>query len=147
MVTPGRTARGEIFDYTSLHIDSEICAQGKLLAIERLRLDPAKSSSNTQFTSPARLGPYQYFCSFYICEVGLDAASWLRLEDELQNIAQQRTQPGESCWGVSTLVEHGLVIRALSRRGTEIPAGLLDFWRAAKLFLYEREVIPPRKIY
>jgi urease accessory protein len=137
-----------MFDYTSLHIDSEIRTVDKPLAIERLHLDPASASSKrTPFFSPAHLGPYQYFCSFYICKVGLDAGGWSRLENELQPIVQRHTQPGESYWGVSTLVEHGLVVRALSKRGSELAAGLLDFWRAAKRALYGRDAIPPRKIY
>ena len=95
----------------------------------------------------ARLGVYRYISSFYICKVGLEAADWLRLEKELSTIAQQLTVPGEICWGVSTLVTHGLVVRALGRGGRDIPSGLHVFWRAAKQALYQREALPPRKVY
>jgi urease accessory protein len=141
-LAPGRTARDEIFAYDLLHVDLDISAQGKPLAIERVRLD-----SQCQLSSLVRLGVYRYISSFYICKVGLEAADWLRLEKELSIIAQQLTIPGEICWGVSTLVAHGLVVRALSRGGRDIPSGLHAFWRATKQVLYGREALPPRKVY
>ncbi len=142
-VTPGRVARGELFDYEMLHIGLEIIAQGKPLAIERLKLEPRSRSHS----SLARLGSYPYFASFYICRVGLGAACWLRLEKEFSELAQQLSRPAEISWGVSTLVAHGLLIRAISRQGREVAAGLQAFWQAAKRALYGREAIPPRKIY
>lgn len=142
-VAPGRVARGESFEYELLQIGLAISAQGKPLAIERLRLEPGRR----RCSSLARLGPYCYFGSFYICRVGLDPARWLHLERELSALAHKLTRPTEIVWGVSTLAAHGLVIRVLSRQGREIPLGLTAFWRTAKLALYGREAIPPRKIY
>jgi len=141
-LAPGRTAHDEVFKYDLLHVDLDISAQGKPLAIERVRLDAL-----CRFSSLARLGIYRYISSFYICKVGLEAADWLRLERELSTIAQQLTIPGEICWGVSTLVVHGLVVRALSCGGRDILSGLHDFWRAAKHALYSREAVMPRKVY
>jgi len=142
-VAPGREARGEIFDYNELHLGLSISVQGRPIAIERLKLEPAYRP----LTSPARLGPYRYFCSFYICRAGLEPARWSSLERELQALAQTLTQPGETVWGVSNLVAHGLLIRGLSRQGRTLPPGLLACWRAAKLALYGQEALPPRKIY
>ncbi len=141
-LAPGRCARDEVFAYDLLHLDLDICAQGKPLAIERIRL-----AGTHQFSSLAQLGGYHYLSSFYICKVGLEAADWLQLENDLSRITQQLTVPGEICWGVSTLVAHGLVIRALSRGGRAIPSGLMTCWQAAKHALYGREALPPRKVY
>jgi len=143
MVAPGRAARGECFEYEQLHIELYLSAQGKPLAIERVKLEPQCHP----LSSLARLGPYHYFCSFYICRVGLQAARWSSLEKELSIVAQKLSRPGEICWGVSTLVAHGLVIRALSCQGREIATGLMAFWQAAKLALYGQDAIPPRKVY
>lgn len=143
VVAPGRVARGECFDYEQLHIGLHLSAQGKPLAIERFTLEP----QCRRLSSLARLGPYLYFCSFYICRVGVEAIRWASLERELSTLAQQLTRPTEISWGVSTLVAHGLVIRALGRHGREIVTGLLAFWQAAKLALYGREAIAPRKVY
>lgn len=142
-LAPGRMARGELFEYESLQIGLEILAQGKPLALERLKLEP----HCRPLSSLARLGSYRYFCSFYLCRVGLEPACWANLERELSELAQKLTCPDEISWGVSTLVAHGLVIRGLSHQGRDIPAGLLAFWRAAKLALYGRVAIPPRKVY
>lgn len=142
-VTPGRVARGELFDYEHLLLDLSISAQGRPIAIERLKLEPHCRA----LSSLARLGPYSHFCSFYICRVGLENVHWSDLEKELGALAQELSRPGELSWGVSALVAHGLVIRAVSSQGRDIPPGLLTFWRAAKRYLYDEEPVPPRKIY
>jgi urease accessory protein len=142
-IAPGRLARGECFAYDLLQLEMEITAQGLPIACERFRLQPALS----QLPSPARLGNYCYHTSFLICRVGLSTARWIALEQELTILAQQLTQSAEITWGVSTLVAHGLLIRAMSRRSYTIAPGLLAFWQAAKLALYGENAIPPRKIY
>ena len=142
-VAPGRTARGELFDYDLVDLSLNISTQDRPLALEHIKLEPKKRPINAL----ARLGSYRYFSSFYICKVGVDPARWLELESQLSDLASQRSVAGEVSWGVSTLVAHGLVVRALSCRGTELPTGLLAFWRAARLALYGRESLPPRKIY
>src|SRR6266702_3480717 len=142
-ITPGRVARGELFDYAHLLLSLNISAQGRPIAIESLKLEP----HCRELSSLARLGPYYYFCSFYICRVGLEAGRWSTLEKELGALAQELSRPGELHWGVSTLVAHGLVVRALSRQGRDIAPGLLAFWRAAKQRIYGEEPVPPRKIY
>jgi hypothetical protein len=77
----------------------------------------------------------------------LDSAIWLRLEQELSEVAQRLSVPGVISWGVSSLVAHGLVVRVLSFVGKDISAGLVAFWRQAKMALYGCEVYLPRKIY
>jgi urease accessory protein len=96
--------------------------------------------------SLARLGPYRTWANFYICRVGLDAKAWLALEDELREIAEKLARPAGALWGISTLVAHGLVIRCVARHGREVLPGLHTLWRAAKLRLYNREALPPRKM-
>ena len=142
-VAPGRVARGELFDYEHLLLNLSILVRGRPIAVERLKLEPRCRP----LSSPARLGSYFHFCSFYICRVDQPATCWSELEKELGALARELSRPGELSWGVSALVMHGLVIRAVSRQGRDIPAGLLAFWRAAKQFLYKEEPVPPRKIY
>src|SRR5260370_16959637 len=88
-LAPGRTARDELFEYDLLHVDLDISAQGKPLAIERIRL-----AAPCEFSSLARLGIYRYISSFYICRVGLEAADCFHLEKEFSIISQQLTIPG-----------------------------------------------------
>jgi urease accessory protein len=142
-LAPGREARGELFDYTQLQINTEITAQGKPLAIERMKIEPQLRAPS----SSIRLGTYPYFCSFYICKVGLEAGYWLQMEQQLSTLAQELSRLGEIHWGVSTLVAHGLLVRAVSRQGRDIAPGLFAFWRMAKLALYGQVATLPRKIY
>ncbi|HYE66882.1 MAG TPA: urease accessory protein UreD [Pyrinomonadaceae bacterium] len=142
-VAPGRAARGELFEYDLLEIKVDLVAEGRPLALERVRLEPARRP----LSSLARLGPYNYFSTFYICRSGVEASRWLALEKGLGELAQRLSSPAEALWGVSTLPANGLVVRALSVRGRDITAGLLAFWRAAKQHLYGQDAILPRKVY
>jgi urease accessory protein len=141
-IAPGRLAHGESFAYDYLQLGMEVRANNQLIACERFKLEPA----STCLTSPVRLGNYFYHTSFLLCRVGLPAARWLELEQELTTLAQQLTRPGEIVWAVSTLVAHGLLIRCASQRSYEIAPGLLAFWQAARHALYGENAIPPRKI-
>jgi len=141
IVTPGRTAMGEVFAYDLLQTELALSAQGRPIAIERFKLEPHHRS----LSSLARLASYHYFCSFYICHVGVEAARWLSLEGELRELAQKLTRPNEISWSVSTLVADGLVVRALGQQGRAISSGLLAFWQTAKMALFRQEAIPPRK--
>lgn len=142
-LAPGRLARGECFAYASLQLATEVTAQGLPILCERFRLEPQQAA----LSSPARLGNYLYTSSFLICRTGLPAARWMELEEELTALARQLSRIGEIVWGVSTLVAHGLLVRAASRRGYDIAPGLFAFWQAAKRALYNEAAIPPRKIY
>lgn len=141
-VAPGREARGEVFSYDSLRFSFHLKAAGSPIAIERMDLDPLARP----LCSSARLGPYRYFSSFYICRAGTDGNTWRVLETSLRAIAQQLSSP-VIIWGLSTLPAHGIVVRALSLNGREIGSGLVAFWRVAKQMLYGRDAVIPRKIY
>lgn len=140
---PGREARSEIFEYDLLETKTDVVAAGRLLAAERIRLEPQKHS----VSSLARIGPYRYWSTFYICRVGLSSNDCLAIEQRLREVAAKLVRPSETVWGTSALVEHGLVVRCLARRGRDVLPGLHAMWRAAKTLLYGREAMPPRKVY
>lgn len=143
IVAPGRAARGELFAYRLLQLRLDLTVNGVMLTQERVRLEPARRA----LSSPARLGPYRYFSTFYICREGLESTRWLALERELAELARRMSRPAEISWGVSTLPAHGLAVRALGVKGRAIASGLLAFWQAAKLRLYGQAAVPPRKVY
>ncbi|MBI3958024.1 MAG: urease accessory protein UreD [Chloroflexi bacterium] len=143
VVAPGRTAQGEEFAYDLLQLELEIVAEGRLLAIERMRWQPHLHD----LRSPARLGGYSYYGVLYACRVGVQEERWLALERELHTQAQALTCPGEALWGVSSLPAYGLSVRVLSRNSRAIASGLFVFWQALKRSLYGQEAIPPRKVY
>ena len=142
VIAPGREASGEVFAYESLEMRTDVIANGRLIAAENIRLDPR----GAPLRSIARLGEYRYWATFYICRVGLDAAAWLAAEEHLRESARGLSRPGEALWGVSTLPADGLVVRGLAVRGRDALGGLHALWNAAKLRLYGRPAVPPRKV-
>lgn len=143
VIAPGREARGELFAYDLLQLNTDIVAENRLILREQVRLEPALRP----LQSNARLGNYRYMATFYICKAGQPAAIWSALESQLQEQALALTRVGEILWGVSSLPANGLIMRALSLRGRDLYPGLFAFWQAAKRSLFEREAILPRKIY
>jgi urease accessory protein len=139
---PGREACGELFAYERVEIRTRVTTLGRMIAAENICLRPGEHN----VSSLARMGPYRYVAMFYICRVGLDASTWRAHEDLLRNLTSSLTRRGEILWGVSSLAADGLVIRCLARRGRDILPGLHSIWREAKLQIYGRAAIPPRKV-
>ena len=117
-------------------------AVGRPIAAERICLQPKRCALG----SLARLGEFRYWVTFYICRVGVETARWLALEGELRESARFFAPESDALWAISTLPAHGLAIRALARRSHEIMPVLQSLWRTAKLSLYGREPILPRKV-
>ena len=141
-IAPGREAHGELFEYELLQLNLDIVADGRPIALERVRNEPAVRS----LSSSARLGPFRYFSTFYICRVGFEKERWLLLERQLSELARRLTQPAGVIWGVSSLPENGLIVRALSIHSRALAAGLAEFWSGAKRELYGRDAVAPRKV-
>jgi urease accessory protein len=143
IVAPGRVGRGELFAYERLFLETEITAAGRDIVRERVRLEPQRHTP----ASLARLGPYRYYASFYVCRVGLEPARWRELEAQLQEVAAPLSRPGVALWGISTLPAHGLTIRAVGQTNHALTAGLTQLWQAARVALYGQTSDPPRKMY
>lgn len=143
VLAPGREAHNELFAYEELQVQLDLYAGKRPIALERYHLTPA----TTALDSPTRLGPYRYVATFYLCRVGVPAATWLALEKELQALAQTLTTAQTVVWGVSTLAAHGLSVRALSMNSRALLTGLPHFWQAAKWALYGQHAVMPRKVY
>ncbi len=142
VLAPGREARGEIFEYQRVEMSTNILAAGRLIASERICLEPKRRA----LCSLARLGEFRYWVTFYVCRVGVEASRWLALEAELCEAARLFTPEGDALWAISTLPAHGLAIRGLARHGHGILQILQSLWRTAKLSLYGREPTLPRKV-
>jgi len=140
ILAPGREACGEMFAYERIRLDLGIRTPRQLIALERACLEPKTSP----LSSLARSGDYGYWASFYICRVGTDPKVWLSAEQGLREVASKLAR--DARWGVSTLAADGLAVRCLARQGRWVLPGLREIWSAAKLLLYGREAIPPRKV-
>ena len=140
-IAPGRQSSGELFAYDRLHVRAAIHADRRPIVYENYLLEPARM----RLDAPGRLGPYAHMTTFYICQPGRGAESWLELENMLSEIAFKLT--GKSTrWGASALGADGVAVRGLSVSGVEISSHLREFWRAAKKFVTGREAVMPRKV-
>jgi urease accessory protein len=142
ILAPGREARGEIFCYESVEFKTDLLAGGRLIAVERVRLEPKKRCLG----AVARLGAYQMWATFYICRAGVAAAAWMDLEQELRAVLGLLGRREDSLWGVSTLAADGLIVRCAAKRGRDVLPGLQEVWRTAKWRLYGRQAVVPRKV-
>jgi urease accessory protein len=143
ILAPGREAHGEVFEYEYVELHTDVRALGHPVAAERVRLEPSRHN----ISDLARLGPYRYCASFYICRIGVSSKTWLPAERQLRETAHCLTISGELLFGISTLLSHGLVVRVLASRGRGLLPAMYAIWNAAKMFLYGREAVPPRKVH
>ncbi len=141
-IASGRTASGESFCYATLQIYSVVSCGERPIAIDQLDLEPGKRS----LQRPGVLNDYTCCSTFYICKTGVGQADWIALlgllEDEVELLSTAAVQ-----WGTSRLVEHGIVIRGVSHESSHLQAGLHQFRRIAKRYLYGSEAETPRKVY
>ena len=140
-LSAGRVAHGESFSFERFSANTQIHSCGSPIALERYSLSPELQSMN----SPARMGCFSYSATMYVCRAD-NSSRWLALENSLNEIARELDGP-ETCWGVSALVRHGLVVRGMVRHGHQASAGLRRFWQSAKQSVWERGALLPRKIY
>ena len=142
IVAPGREASGEEFRYESVEWKTELHAGERLIAAERVRLEPRRLGPGAL----GRFGENRYCATFYICRVGLDPKFWVGAETRLREVAASLDRSDGARWGVSALVSDGLIVRCLARHGYGILAGLRVIWSTAKEMLYGRAAIFPRKV-
>jgi urease accessory protein len=142
MVAPGREASGEIFRYEWLAGSVGLIACGEPVAIERWTFTPLQRRP----AAVARLGPFRYFASCYVCRAGAPAGYWRKFESELQPVAD-RLSGVEVLWGVTSLKAHGLVFRGVGYSGRPLWDGLIEIWKAAKWALCGRAATIPRKVH
>lgn len=140
-LTPGRAASGERFSYETLGIRSRIACGGKPLAIDRFVIEPSRRSPQQL----GILGAFECCSTFYICKTGLGPLRWKELQSLLEDEAESMSRP-DLQWGTSRLVEHGILVRGLGFQSALLLAGLIRFWNIAKIYLYGREAMPPRKV-
>jgi urease accessory protein len=84
-IAPGREAAGEVFDYHALSSSLDLRVHGQPVAFERYAIEPAIRSP----ASPARLGAFRYFSTLYVCQAGRTVQSWLELESQLGDLAEE----------------------------------------------------------
>ncbi len=143
VMTPGRLAAGERFAFERLRVQTEVYAGSRPVLRENYLLEPQRKD----LSATARMFEYSHTASFCAVQQGREPAFWRALEDQLNEIARERTRPGQAVWGASMLASEGVVVRGLCMSGRFIHEILIEFWRTARLAVTGEDVAPPRKIY
>jgi len=152
VLSPGRTAHGEVFAYEKLDIAASIDTEdGSPVVRERNVVRgqgaPLPPNPGGRTALGSSLGPYRYLATFYAMRVGASSIELLDAERSLTDLALELSVPGETVWGVSALSAHGLVVRGLSCRSRTLNASLIAFWRHAKRLLHNEDIVIPRKVW
>jgi urease accessory protein len=143
VLAPGRQAAGERFAFDRLRVQTEVYAGHRPILREDFHLQPVRKD----LAAIARMFEYSHTVSLCAAQEGRPPAFWRSLEEHLNGIARERTQPGQAVWGASALASDGVVVRGLSMSGRFIYEPLIEFWRAARLAITGQDAMPPRKVY
>jgi urease accessory protein len=142
VLAPGRQAAGERFAFERLRVESDVRAGGRPILRESFLLEPL----GRPLAVTARMREYSHLASFYACSEGRPAAFWRVLENNLNEVAQRRTEPRRVMWAASTLASDGVLVRGLSVTGLGISAALTEFWTVARRAIAGDDPVPPRKV-
>ena len=143
VLAPGRLAAGERFAFERLRVRSEVYVGERPVLLEDYVLEPREKDPS----STVRMFEYSHTASLCVVQEGRPPAFWRALEDRLNDIARERTRPGQAVWGASMLASDGVVVRGLSMSSCFIHETLIEFWRIARMALTGIDAVPPRKIY
>lgn len=142
ILNPGREGFNERFEWELF--GNEMCIQSAGVPIlwEKWFLE----GNNTQFASPAFLGPWRYSATFVVCECGLSQPKLRQLESQLHQIAHSFSNE-QGTWGVSRLSKDGVLVRGFSYSGRQLPAQIEEFHNCSREFIIGENLIMPRKIF
>jgi urease accessory protein len=143
ILAPGRLAAGECFAFERLRVQTEVHAGVRPVLRENYLLEPRQKD----LSATPRMFEYSHAASLCAVQEGLPPAFWRVLEDRLNEVAQERTRPGQGVWGASMLVSDGVVVRGLSTSGCFLHEALIEFWRIARVATIGADAVPPRKMY
>ncbi len=143
VIAPGRLAAGERFAFERLRIETEVHAGTRPVLRENFLLEPSERA----LSATVRMFEYSHLASLCAVQEGRPPAFWRMLEDRLNEVARERTQPQQAVWGASALASDGIVVRGLSMSGRFIYDALIEFWRTARKAVTGDDVVPPRKVY
>jgi urease accessory protein len=143
VLAPGRLAAGERFAFERLRIETEVYAGGRPVLLESFLLEPRQRT----LSAIIRMSEYSHLASLCVVQEGQPREFWRTLEDRLNDLARERTQPRQSVWGASTLASDGIVVRGLGMSGRFIHDALFEFWRTARKAVTGEDAVLPRKIY
>lgn len=138
IIAPGRTARGELFDYHSLHLHTTIRTGDRDLCIDALRLEP----SVTAPTRPGLFGSGLYLVSLLVAVPGRDLTD---LVERLDQVAATAGEPHGS--GGAGILPHaaGVAVRVLTPDARTAQAAALSCWREARRLILNRPLPRIRK--
>ena len=142
ILNPGREGFNERFEWDHFGNEMRIEGDGVPLLWEKWVL----SGRTTDFDSPAVLGSHAYSATFIVCECGAPQPQIRQLEVALTAVAEHLSDD-VTVWGVSRLVQDGVLVRGLSRIGHHLPASVEQFHSCARELLLAQPLEKLRKIY
>jgi urease accessory protein len=142
MLSFGRPASGEIFDRGSFSESLEIRRNGRLLALERLRIGGREGFSLLNSLEAFNKLPCLGVLMALGGGDGEDLQKLIRARDEIR--ATNPGGEGNGFFSAVTLKEDLLIVRALSSEMEPLKDFLLSAWKKTRLRLLSREAVVPR---
>jgi urease accessory protein len=134
IITPGRTRRGELFQYESLTSELEVYRTGRLIAWDRLQIEPAIH----RYYVLGALEKYTHIGAFWIISRRVD-------NHLLQLIRESVSNMTNLLLGASLTAEQGILVRMLGHNVWELQEAIRHIWDCCRVHLLQKQVYLPRK--
>lgn len=143
IVCPGRTQRGEIFQYIRYQNKLSVVYDGELIYTSKQRVEPGVR----QFRGIGGWAEYTHNGSLYLFSNRVDEAFIEKLRELLDEMLQRpsgETKPS-LFYGVSRTYKHGLIVSVLGHKVFEIQFLLDGVWQWIRRELFGKPPLQVRK--
>ncbi|WP_138752338.1 urease accessory protein UreD [Paenibacillus sinopodophylli] len=132
VLCPGRTMRGERFDYRSYRNELSIHYEGELIFFQRQQIDPA----NHAITAPGCWEEMSHSATFYVFSDRVDRSHLELIQQKLDRIVSPEGHRIVS--GASMTHHYGIVVSALSTAAWPLQQLMRELWETVRYALLER---------
>ncbi|WP_248927871.1 urease accessory protein UreD [Paenibacillus hamazuiensis] len=132
IVCPGRTFRGEVFQYESCRSKLEVSCAGELIFSSRQKFEPARM----RMDAVGVFGEHTHIGSFYAFMEGFREDHAERLREKLDAHLHKPLPGGKTIdYGVSLGSKHSLIVQALARSVMDIQLLFETVWAELRFML------------
>lgn len=141
VITPGRTSRGEIFQYKCYENKTAIYVDNHLIALDCCKIEPSKND----YTGMGYLEGFGIQGSIYLYTLKLTEANKEILKEEIRRIKEKLKGEGRLVMEMTEVTEGLVIVRLLGDHIQLVQKAIFEFWHQERPLLLEKPGVRLRK--
>lgn len=141
ILTPGRTSRGEFFQYACYENKTEIYVDHHLVALDRCKIEPTKK----EYTGIGYLEGFFVQGAIYLYTLKLTEENKEILKNKVERIKENLKETGNLSMEMTEVSEGLVIVRVLGDTIQLVEKAILEFWHQQRPLLLEKPGVRIRK--